>query len=353
MVLGDAEAPRASFNVEDVDNNDCVRSLGIIPADALLDMSKGSLKRYLIQEYPPNAARALNVQKLWDALLATMRNSSVVDRHMTAVCNAICVFLQSASSSADHSTRIFAMSAEVWMDVLDELLINFYSGKQKPLRQILNTLIKILAHDDNRTGARSIENLVLSKMAGIIMLQNPQPYFKASIVVFEAFLRSSIPISQILFAIAYSCGENRVQWEHRLRQLGFGATKLRQATKFPTTDDSICRFSFSIVFAVAESDAPATAGAFFARFMSALRDYSIPLGVVWIEHVVTVLHSYPRAIEAFKNYLFTPLFKLSPSHYRDLLYRVASADHDLSMLQNTLALLILGRDAGLLSEKGK
>ena len=351
MVTGDAQARRASFNVEDVDANGCLRRSKTIPADALLEMSQGRLKRYLTRS-PPNGACNHNVQKLWDALLATMRNSSVVDRHMTAVCNAICVFLQSASSSGDHSVRIFAMSAEVWMDVFDALLINFCGGKQKPLRQVLNTLIKILAHHDNRTRARSIENLVLSRMAEIIMLQDPQPYFKASIVVFEAFLRSSIPIARILCAIGNAHGENRAQWKSRLRRLGISATKPCQAKNLNTADDSICHFSFSIVFAVAESDAPATAGAFFTRFMSLLGDHNISLGTVWIEHVVIVLHSYPKAIEAFKNYLFTPLFKLSPSHYHDLLYRITSGDDDSSMLQNTLAVLILGRDAGLLSEEG-
>jgi hypothetical protein len=353
MDPGDAQAPRDSFSVGDFVANGSLGAPETIHGDALLDMSKGSLKRYLTQDPGDDSACIDNVQKLWRALLATMRDFSVVDRHMTVVCNAICVFLQSATSSPDHSIRTFAMSAEVWMEVFEALLINFHTGKQKPLRQVLSTLIKILAHHGNRARARSIESHVLSRMAGIILLQSPLPYFKASIVVFGAFLRSGIPLSRILFAIARSHGGNRALWETRLKRLGFDATIPCQMMSPHTADDSICHFSFSIVLAVAESDTAATAGAFFARFMSVLGDYNIPLGAVCIEHVAAILHSYPNVIEAFKNHLLPPIFKLSLNHYYDLLQRISSDDHDSLMLQNALAIVILGRDAGFLSDEGK
>ena len=353
MVPGAVQASRASLKLEDFDVDGLLRVSGTVPRETLLDMSKGSLKRYLTLVSHEDSAHAHNVQGLWRGLLATMRDASVVDRHMTAACNAICVFLHCASSSLVPLVRLFAMSEEVWTDVFDALLINFLSGKQKPLRQVLNTLIKILADHDDRTIARSIENRVLSRMAAIILLGSPLAYFKASIVIFDAFVRSSIPLSLTLSAVARCHGLNRLPWENRLRLLGFDGNIACETTNNQTVDESICHFSFSIILAVAESDAPATSGTLFSRFISMLAEYHILPGTIWIEHVVSILHCYPRAIEAFKNYLLAPVLKLHPNHYDQLLYRMTRNDHDSSMLHNSLAIIILGRDAGLLPEEGK
>lgn len=353
MVPGAVHATRASIKLQEFDLEGHLRVSATVPRETLLDISKGSLKRYLTFVPNDDSAHVDNVQRLWRALLATMRDPSVVDRHMTAVCNAICVFLECAASSPVPRARSFAMSEAVWMDVFDALLINFLGGKQKPLRQVLNTLIKILAHHDDRTRARSIENRVLSRMAAIILLGSPSAYFRASIVIFEAFMRSSIPFARTLAIVARCHGKNLYLWENRLRLLGLDGNIACQTTHSQHVDESMCQFSFSIILAVAESDAPATAGTLFARFTSMLAEYNIFLGPVWIEHVVRILYRCPQAIEPFRNHLLAPVLKLHPNHFDDLLYSMTKNDHDSSMLHNSLAVIVLGRDAGLVPEEGK
>ncbi len=350
MVLRDALAPRASFKFEDLDVNGL--SQGTISRVELLAMSRGNLKSHLNYGSDEDSSYLQGVRKLWWALLITIRDTSVVDGHMTAVCNAICVFLQSASSSRVLSIQAFAMSAETWTVVFDALLDRLDGGKLKPLRQVLNTLIKILGRHDDSSKAQIIRDDVLSKMASIILLGKPTTHFKASMVIFEALVRSGVPASRTLFAIGRGHGSNYQQWDLRLRRVGMDATELCTVMDRYVVDESICSFSFSIILAVADSSVQATAGTFFTSFMSMLTGYGVPLGPLWVEIVVTILRRHPEAIEAFKNYLLPSILKLHPSHYNYLLHKTATENAASSMLQNALTIAILGCKEGLVSEEG-
>jgi hypothetical protein len=352
MVLGDAPARRASSKIGELDVDGLLLDSDIIPREALLALSRGDLRNYLTSGSDENRSYVGCVRRLWWALLATMRDSSVADGHMTAACNAICVFLQSASLSATYSIQTFAMSAKIWRAVFDTLLDNFDSGKVKPLRQVLETLIKILGRHKDRTRAQSIQDGVLSRMASVILLGEPVLRFKASIVIFEAFVRSGVPISRLLFVIGRVHGSNRDQWHHRLRRQKIDAIEFLALMERHPVDESITCFSFSIVLAVADSKAQATAGNFFTSFTSMLTAYGVPLGSFQTELVMTALQRYPKAIETFKNYLLPSIFKLHPNHLDLLLRGMASKGAESSMLENTLIIAILGRNAGLLSEQG-
>jgi hypothetical protein len=352
MVIGDALAPRAFHDLIHLDTNGLPQDSGTVSREALLYMSKGELKRYLCCGPSRDNLYLQNVRTLWLALIATMRDPSVVEGHMTAACNAICVFLHSASSSPTLSIQTFAMSEETWMVIFDALLEKFNHGKLKSLRQVLNTLIKILARHDDGTRVRSIQHDVLSRMANIILLGRPVSYFKASMVIFEAFIRSDVPMSRILSAIGRSHGSNHDQWDQCLRKRGFDTAELLAVANHYLVDESIYCFSFSVILAIVDSTAQTTAGTFISSLRSMLTDYGVSLDSFWIDLVVTVLHRYPEAIDAFKNYLLPSLLGLQPSPFHYLLHRVASEDAGSSMLQNALTITILGRDRGFLSEKG-
>ena len=114
-----------------------------ILAEDLSALRRGGLKRYLTENSGDDGF-VQNVADFWRALLATMRGLSTGDRHLTAVCNAICVFLQTAASSSVSAVREIALSKHSWMAAFDAMLLNFEGGKLKPLRQVLATLIKLL-----------------------------------------------------------------------------------------------------------------------------------------------------------------------------------------------------------------
>ncbi len=352
MVSGDTSAPRASFSHGGSYLNGHVQGAGPIARETLQGMSRGSLKQYLTHGSDDHNTHVLHVQELWLALLATLRDSSVIDGHMTAVCNAVCVFLEFASSSPIEPVRSFAMSTEIWMVVFEALLDKFDISKLKPIRQVLNTLIKILGNHDDQAQAQIIQDDVLCRMTSIILLGKPVSQFKASIVIFEAFIRSRIPVSRILFAVGRSHGSNFDQWHHRLRRQRVDLVRIRPTGISDFIDESISDFSFSIILAVADSSAQATAGTFFASFMAILTSFGISMDSLWIDFISLILYRYPQAITAFKNYLLPPLLKLYPNHYPTLLNKMASSTVGPAMLETLLTILHLGCDTGLLSEEG-
>ena len=315
-------------------------------------MSRGNLRQYLTCGPNEDKTYVCRVQRLWLILLATMRDSSVVDRQMTAACNAICVFLHSATSSPSQSVQIFAMSSETWTAVFEALVDKFGTSKPKPLRQVLSTLMKILGQYDDRNRAQSIQDGILSRMASIILLGKPISHFKTSMIVFEAFIRFDVPVARLLSAIGRGHGSICDRWEHCLRRHEIDATELCAVMSCYAVDQSICHFSFSILMAIADSSAQATAGSFFTSLVLKLAECGISFESLWIEHVVTILQRYPQAIEAFKNYFLPSIFKLHPDHCHELLHRLACKDKESSMLQNALTIAIMGCNMGLLSEEG-
>lgn len=352
MALGDVQTPQGPLKIEDLDINGPLENSSTIAWETLLDIARGNLQRYLTHGHDGDAPYLQRVRSLWWRLLATMQDSSVVDGHMNASCNAICVFIKTASSSPVLSVKAFAMSAEIWMAVFDTLLHKFSSGKLKPLRQVLNAFLKTLGQHDDRIRARSIQNNVLSRVACIVLVGKPVSYYKASMVIFEAFIRSGVPMSRVLAAIGRGHGSHSGQFNNGLIRRGIDVDRLRATMNLYAIDESVWNFSFSVILAVADSNAQATAGKFFTSFMSILESYGIPSRPLWIELLVTTLHRYPNAIEAFRNYLLPSILKLHSKECLRLLHRMASNGPESSTLRSALTVSILGLNAGLLSERG-
>jgi hypothetical protein len=352
MNPGDPLVLQVSANREGLDLDGLLQNPGSIPREALFAMSRGPLKRYLSDGFDVDSTYVDRVRRLWIALLATMRDDSVLDGHMTGVCNAICVFLHSTSSSPVRSVQIFAMSADIWTETFEVLLHKFDNSKPKPLRQVLNTLIKILGQHGDRNKAQCIEEAVLCRLGSIILLGKSVSHFKASMVIFEAFIHSGVPASRVLFAIGRSHGENCDQQYHRLNREGINVVELSVAKKRSTVDEAVYHFCFSIILAVADGNAQTTAGTFFTSVMSMLTEHDLSLDSMWVEIVITILHRYPRAIEAFKNYLLPAILKMHPDQCYDLLHGMTSYDADSSMLENAITIATLGFNAGLLLEEG-
>jgi hypothetical protein len=238
------------------------------------------------------------------------------------------------------------------MAVFDTLLDKFDASKLKPLRQVLNTLMKILKQHEDRSTAHAIQDSVLAKMASIMLLGGPVSHFKASMVIFEAFIRSGIPLSRILSAIGRGHGSNIKRWHHRLARRGLDSIEVHAIVSRYDIDESICHFNFSILLAVAESGAQATAGTLLNNLILTLTGHGISLDSLMVELVVIVLHHRPQAVEAFKNYLLPSFFKMYPHHCSDLLSRMISGTLEPSTLETALTIAILGCSAGFFSEEG-
>ena len=323
-----------------------------IHKDELLALSRGDLKRFLATGSDKDEGYCDQVYKLWHQLLQTMRQAWLTDSHLTAVYNAVCVFLQSASQSPSTTIRTFALSADAWSALFDALLASLSNGKLKALRQVLKTLIKILAGQKDRTRARLLEDEILSRTAGAIILGMSGPTYKANIAIFEAFARTVKPNSRVLAAIARRHGLVARDCAYHFRKHGFDQVHLDGMAELHFVDNSLYYFTFALALAIALGEAQAAAGSFALSLMSIVEDSHISLTSLWTLHTAMILRRNPRAIDSFKHYLLVPLFRLYPDQFDNLLQQVMSDNFNGGMLQNALGIIIMGRDARIVTEKG-
>jgi hypothetical protein len=353
MVLGDVLGLQTFVGTQGLESDGRTRVYGMLSTEVLRELSRGKLNRYLAHSSDESDGYAHDVARLWQALLETMLNPSIVDEHYVTVCNAICVFLQSASASRNLIAQRFATSKDTWMAIFEALLHRFDTGKLKASRQVLNTLIKILnQHRDDDSIRVSIQDVVLSRLAEIILLRFPIPYFRASMAIFEALMRSTVPTSRVLSAIGRCHGSSLEAWNREMRRRAIDVDELRSTAIHNGVDESIFNFSFSVLLAVSDSSIQATAGTFFLGLVAVLSDFSVFPLPLWVEQISIILCRYPRTIGAFRNHLLPTLFKLHPDGFDFLLQGLIAMHRNSLVLENILTIAVLGADSGLWASGG-
>src|SRR2546423_2197262 len=190
----------------------------VLTHDVLLDMGQGSLEVFLNSK-ESNSEWLQQISRLWQDLLTTTRCIAVTDRHLTAACNAICVFLDCTCSSLCPDVRDLGMSKETWLECFGAILESFEGGKVKPMRQVLITLAKILTHHPDKDVSSSIQKEVIAKMACIIFL-GETGYIKAALISMELFIRRVSSFEDVLDSIKYCVHSKRVEWSGRLASFG-------------------------------------------------------------------------------------------------------------------------------------
>ena len=142
----------------------------------------------------------------------------VLDYHLTAACNALCVFMESACSLSDPDLKNLVLSEKNWNECLQAVLASFTEGKTKPIRQVLNTLISILTRHGDSALSRSIRSGVLRDMISVVFL-GEHDRVKAALVILEFFVRKIVHFSDIVVSTQEFLDENQVHWFRRLRFL--------------------------------------------------------------------------------------------------------------------------------------
>jgi hypothetical protein len=223
----------------------------VLPQDVLLDMGQGALKVYFSNE-DGHSDWSQQLSRIWQNLLNTTRNTAVTDSHLTAACNAMCVFLECACSSVMPYVRTFGMSKQTWLQCFEVVLESFEEGKAKPMRQVLTTLANILTRQPDHVVSNSIQNEVIAKMAGIILL-GEAGHMKAAFVALELFIRRVASFEDVLNSIKYCIQDKQMEWSRRL--MSFGVEKTIDDLPIPASMSSVAaaesEFQTTITFVVA------------------------------------------------------------------------------------------------------
>ena len=161
----------------------------------LSDLGRHGLRSYLLgNEHVPQLD---DVKVLWDRLVETALAQNVKDKHLTAACNCVSVFLLSTVSSGSSEIRHFGYSSVIWFQGFDCVQKALNDGKTKPALQVLETLAFMLnEHSDKGTAETILRQSALRAVENIIT-ENPRGSIKSSCIIISCFLRRT-SISQHL-----------------------------------------------------------------------------------------------------------------------------------------------------------
>jgi hypothetical protein len=352
----------------------------LLSHDLLLSMGHGGLKAYFDEEDSPRN-RLQKISRIWQDLLTTTKSTAVTDRHLTAACNALCVFLECACSSPLQYVRDFGMARETWLQCFGAILESFEEGKVKPMRQVLITLANILAHNPDHDVSSSIRKDILIQMTSIILL-GETGHVKAALVAMELFIRKVFSFHEVLQCIEYCVHSRQVEWSRRLAAFGVekAVSDLPVSASLSDTGSvepdyrTTIAFVLSILMALLSRDTQSAAIALYKTYSTALiasgkgyHIYSVStlkkgerLGAGhvdnhlranqsrWIVLVQTFLEVYPAALTPFTDFLFPAVFKHDPNGYKEYADTLHKDD---SSLINLLAVIQVGCHIGLENSK--
>ncbi|KAK2740916.1 hypothetical protein FQN57_005920 [Myotisia sp. PD_48] len=159
-LVNDLSADLASFNLDDFDNS-LRNGPESIPAPLLRLLPQGPLKNLVVDSKNNEAA----------------------------ACNAVTAFLEAALASNNSELCTFARSESTWLSVYDIFLDRYEYCQPKPMKQVLTTLVNILAAHPDPDIYRSICAHVTTSAIRNIVLVEPRSRLKASIVSFQYLIR--------------------------------------------------------------------------------------------------------------------------------------------------------------------
>lgn len=163
---------------------------GVIPEDALRTLAARDLKRHFETSGADDESVELNyLTRLWPALLKTLRTTLLPRKHLIAASNAVCVFLENANSAASLAFKEPWNSESTWLTVFEIYLDAFDTGREKAMKQVLDTLINLL---QNKRDSYKITQKIVQKLLTVIFLTEPRSHLKASLVTLEALLRRQV-----------------------------------------------------------------------------------------------------------------------------------------------------------------
>ncbi|EAW14308.1 THADA/TRM732 family protein [Aspergillus clavatus NRRL 1] len=308
-----------------IDMEEISQTIQLLSEETLSKISKGPLVKF-IREYND----VENLSRLWQSLLKTFSTASTTSAHTTASCNALSAFLDAASVSKCEGTRQLAQSPETWLSAFEVYMSRFEDAKPKPMKQVLNSLVKILAKIQQDPNGKSIQSSVVDAILPSIILGEPRARLKASLVSLEIIMRKSAILPHDLISMLESwLAKNGERWTPLLqdscRALSMDITSFLGETLDGTRSDDSKGTAVQILLLgllnqAKNPELASGAGDTMAAFFQKLK--TDPLLSVWVEPVRHTVLQNIDILEPMSNYILQPLFTLDPSGFSAFLERL-------------------------------
>ncbi|OJJ31583.1 hypothetical protein ASPWEDRAFT_697288 [Aspergillus wentii DTO 134E9] len=290
------------------------QNIQVLSEETLAQIVKGPLRKFTLE-----CEDDMKVSQVWRCMLKTFSTTFISHPFTTVSCNALSAFMDAALVSQNERTRQIIYSHETWLTVFEVYLDRFEESKPKPMKQVLTSLVKILAKYREGPSAQSILAKIVDATIPSIVLGESRLRLKASLVCWEIFLRKSaiLPSELILMSgdwLLKNQGRLPSSFKEECETLSIDIAQFIQT---PSNDNaSKTTVAKSLVFALltrAENpDFTSSAGAVMVAFFQKMKDAhpedAESISSIWVAPVKYIVQQNPEGLESMSNNILHPLF---------------------------------------------
>lgn len=181
----------------------------------LIQLGTGGLRSFL-DGVTPSQINKTAVSQVWCKLISTVRSSQVVDKHLTAAANALCVFLLTSASSRAPEVKEFILTQQAWFDAFQCVHKAFNDNKPKPAFQVLEALCAICQQLEEKKQISQILKNATLPLIRTVLLASPRPDLKKACLMLSCFVRRTDLATLLSDCISSILLDNDLEWKQRL-----------------------------------------------------------------------------------------------------------------------------------------
>lgn len=261
------------------------------------------------------------MNRIWESLIQTVSTPSLSNPHSAAACNAVSAFLDAAATSKVDETKQLALSSDNWLAVFEVFLSRYEDAKPKPLKQLLGSLMNLLAKYIHGAKKRDIRTAVAEAIIPSIVLGEPRSRLKASLACFELAIRKgALPGSDFVSLLQNWLENNRERWVHvfeNAQEALFPVDSediMGTLSRKPGKDLAAKIFVLGLLTQTNSRDMSGSCGSVLGALLQKLKSESPEwsASTIWVAPVRYMMLHVVDNLEAMSSQILQPIFSVDP-----------------------------------------
>lgn len=264
------------------------------------------------------------MKRVWQSLIQTVSTPSLSNQHTAAACNAVSAFLDAAATSKIDETKQLALSSDNWLAVFEVFLSRYEDAKPKPLKQLLGSLINLLAKHIHGSKKEEIQKAVTGAIIPSIVLGEPRSRLKASLVCFELVIRKgAFSGSDFVSLLRQWLEEHRERWVHVFENAQEALSPINfedltsTMSREPPKELAAKIFVLGLLTQTNTRDMSGSCGNVLGALLQKLKSESPESSVstIWVAPVRYMMLHVMDNLEAMSSQILQPIFSADPSGF--------------------------------------
>ncbi|KAL1847167.1 hypothetical protein Plec18170_008731 [Paecilomyces lecythidis] len=347
------------------------QNIQILPAETLIRICRGPLVKFALE-----CEDEQKVAVIWQCLLQTFADASTSASHTTTTCNAVSGFLDAALVSRNYATRQIALSQKTWLSVFEVYVDRFEDAKPKPMKQVLNSLLKILGQYSDTGEVEALLSRAGEMILPSIIIGEPRSRLKVSLLSLEIFIRkNAISPSQLMSMVSNWLKDYGDRWRPVFGQyhetwLG-GSSMDGSVSGEDNSHTTVARtFTLALLIRATSAEVASAAGAVLAALFQKIKAalpsteniYRDPTNSlpVWVAPAKQIMLRNMDSLDIMSNHMLSPLFTVDSAGFRNFVYQLPiqillsgdMTEAPLDEFSLLFSALQIGKKVGLVHEDG-